>query len=122
MSNLSLARSDSKLSVRRASVHDFALAVAKRAYCQWQRKTLYDVIDRYQELCTKCYIAETACRAADRAPHLYPEDERQFWLRRRAILYGRLVLVEQALSVLVSDAKEAQRFAWWKAESGVSHG
>jgi hypothetical protein len=107
---------------RQATIHSFALAVAKREYQAWQRRVFHGLIDHYRELSTECDIAEVGYRAIHRAPELYTPEERRCWTHRLATIYDRLATLEHDLDLMTYDRNEAQRFGWWRQESEARHG
>jgi hypothetical protein len=104
---------------QRATVHSFALAVAKRAYEGWQRQQLTELTDQYRLLADELDIAGVAYRAIHRCPDLYTTEEQSYWTRRLAYLYDTLPVIEHRLDLLTYNRNEADRFALWKEE--VSH-
>jgi len=106
---------------RKAAIHSFALAAAKRSYLEWERDVFRALLDQYQELNGECDIAEVAYRAIHRVPELYTLQERRYWTHRLAELYDRIAIVEHDLDLLTYTTNELARLAWWRA-SEVRHG
>jgi DNA primase len=104
---------------RLATVYNFALAKAKRAYEEWQRQELINLTDQYRLLSDELEVTTIAYRAIHRQPNLYTTEEQFFWTRRLASLYDRLATLEHDLDLLTYAVHEAGRFAWWREE--VSH-
>lgn len=100
-----------------ATLHSLALEKARQAYHDWQRCQLVELTDEYRDLDAEIDIAAIAFRALHRAPHLYTEDEHQYWVRRLATLYNRRPGLAHDLDVLTFEKYQDERCAWWREEA-----
>jgi hypothetical protein len=103
---------------RAERAHQAALAAAKQAYADWQRKWLIELTDEYRALVDERDIVETAYRASHRRFDLYSEEERAAWTCRLSEIYDRLAILEHDIDVLTFKRWEAERLRWWREEEG----
>jgi hypothetical protein len=101
----------------RVTAHRHALAAAKQAYADWQRKQLIALTDEYRSLNDRLEVATIAYRATQRRPDLYSDRESSSWAHELAVIYHQLPALEHGLDILTYRIHEAGRFAWWQEVS-----